>query len=29
VCFMQAFIFTVLTMIYILFATAHEEEHDH
>lgn len=30
VCFMQAFIFTVLTMIYILLATQHgEEEHHH
>ncbi len=30
VCFMQAFIFTTLTMVYILLATQHEEEgHDH
>ncbi|MBN8547688.1 MAG: F0F1 ATP synthase subunit A [Deltaproteobacteria bacterium] len=27
VCFMQAFIFTTLTMVYILLATQHEEEH--
>ncbi len=27
VCFMQAFVFTTLTMIYILLATQHEEEH--
>ena len=27
VAFMQAFVFTVLTMVYILLATAHEEEH--
>ena len=27
VSFMQAFIFTVLTMVYILLATQHEEEH--
>ena len=27
VCFMQAFVFTLLTMIYILLATQHEEEH--
>jgi len=29
VCFMQAFIFTTLTMIYILLATQHEEESHH
>jgi F-type H+-transporting ATPase subunit a len=27
VCFMQAFVFTLLTMVYIRFAVAHEEEH--
>jgi len=27
VCFMQAFIFTTLTMVYILLATQHDEEH--
>lgn len=27
VCFMQAFVFTLLTMVYIQLATAHEEEH--
>lgn len=27
VCFMQAFIFTILTMVYISLAVAHEEEH--
>jgi len=29
VCFMQAFVFTILTMIYILLATHHEEEQPH
>lgn len=29
VCFMQAFVFTVLTMVYIMLATQHEEEHHH
>lgn len=29
VCFMQAFIFTTLTMVYILLATQHEEESGH
>ncbi len=30
VCFMQAFVFTILTMVYILLATQHEEEgHSH
>jgi F-type H+-transporting ATPase subunit a len=29
VCFMQAFIFTTLTMVYILLATQHEEEGHH
>ena len=29
VCFMQAFIFTTLTMVYILLATQHEEGHEH
>jgi F-type H+-transporting ATPase subunit a len=27
VCFMQAFVFTVLSTVYILLASAHEEEH--
>jgi len=29
VCFMQAFIFSTLTMVYILLATQHDEEHSH
>lgn len=29
VAFMQAFVFTVLTMIYLLLATQHEESHEH
>ncbi len=29
VCFMQAFIFSTLTMVYILLASHHEEEHQH
>ena len=29
VCFMQAFIFTILTMVYIALATEHDEEHAH
>lgn len=28
ICFMQAFVFTTLTMIYVLLATQHEEEHE-
>ena len=28
VCFMQAFVFTTLTMVYILLATQHDEEHE-
>ena len=28
VCFMQAFVFTILTMVYILLATQHEEGHE-
>ena len=27
VCFMQAFVFTILTMVYVLLATQHEEDH--
>ena len=29
VCFMQAFVFSTLTMVYILLATQHEEEEHH
>lgn len=29
VCLMQAFVFTILTMVYILLATQHDEEHAH